>query len=454
MARVAIVSLGCPKNAIDSEALAGLVASGGHALTPGVEDADVVLVNTCGFIDPARRETVEEVLELAELKQRGSLRGLVLTGCLVARSAADLDGALPEVDAFVDFDAYPGIAHIVDGVLAGTLDERVHGRPGTRFDPAYWDATIAAAPRIRFGRKPWAYLKIAEGCNRGCTFCAIPLMRGKLASRPPEQVIAEARHLVAGGVRELSLVSQDSVMYGRDIGAPGLTDLLRSLERIEGLERVRLMYLHPQGVDDALIDTMLSSPVVADYFDLSLQHVSAPVLRRMGRWGGRERFEALVTRIRDRAPHAAVRATFILGFPGESEDEAAAVADFVADAGLDWVGTFAYSPEDGTRSAELPGRVPEAEVRARVDAVASVAEEAMSRRAAYYVGATQRVLVERYVPGEDVWIGRSEREAPEIDGETRFAGRPGLAVGDVVDVAITAAEGCDLVGTVAVRPDA
>src|SRR5918996_1543579 len=240
MARCFIRTLGCPKNDIDSEGLGGLLAAGGHDISDELDGAEVVLVNTCGFIDPARRETVQEALDLASLKQTAGLKGLVLTGCLVARSADELAQALPEVDALVDFAAYPRVAEIVHGVAAGTLDERVHGDPGPRFDPAWWDASMAATPRLRFGRRPWSYLKIAEGCDRGCTFCAIPLMRGKLRSRSAETIEAEARHLVAAGVSELSLVSQDSVMWGRDTDGAGLVSLLRRLEHIDGLRRIRL----------------------------------------------------------------------------------------------------------------------------------------------------------------------------------------------------------------------
>ena len=327
-AKVAIVTLGCPKNAIDSEGLGGLLAAGGHEVIESPDDADVVLVNTCGFIDPARRETIEEVLDLAELKDV-SLKGLIMTGCLVARAADDLADSLPEVDAFVDFAAYGRVADIVGQVANGTLAERIQGDPGTRFDPAWWDATIAASPRIRFGRAPWAYVKIAEGCDRGCTFCAIPLMRGKFVSRAPETIVDEIRHLASQGVSEISLVSQDSVMWGRDIGAGELKGLITKLEGIDGLRRVRLMYLHPQGVTDELVDTMLDSEVVVPYFDLSLQHVAPSVLKGMGRWGGRDRFEKMIGRIRAADPLAGVRATFIMGFPGENDADAREVEAFV-----------------------------------------------------------------------------------------------------------------------------
>lgn len=448
MSRVAIVTLGCPKNAIDSEGLGGMIAAGGHRVTDDPAGADVVVVNTCGFIDPARRETIEEVLDLAELKTDGDLRGLILTGCLVARSADDLADALPEVDALVDFAAYPRINEIVSAVAAGELETKIHGDPGTRFDPAWWDATIAAAPRLRFGRAPWAYLKIAEGCDRGCTFCAIPLMRGKFRSRPADVIEKEARALVELGVSELSLVSQDSVMWGRD-AQDEFVHLLHRLEKIDGLRRMRLMYLHPQGVSEELIDAMLASDVVVPYFDLSLQHVSPRILKGMGRWGGRARFERMIGRIRTENPLAAVRTTFILGFPGEDERDAAEVESFVEDTDIDWVGVFTYSPEAGTRSYDLSDRVPESVARERAERVSRAAELTMDRRASSLIGQDLDVLVERYDIEADHWTGRSHREAPEIDGEVEFGAERPLNVGDYVSVRVTGHSGADLNGELA-----
>jgi ribosomal protein S12 methylthiotransferase len=446
--RVAIVTLGCPKNAVDSEGLAGMLARAGHDVVDSPERADVVVVNTCGFIDPARRETVQEVLDLVELKESGPVKALVLAGCLVARSADELAESLPEVDALVDFDAYPRVAEIVEGAAAGSLDRRVFGTPGTRFDPAWWDASIAATPRLRFGRAPWAYLKIAEGCDRGCTFCAIPLMRGKLRSRPRAVIVDEARRLVDLGVTELSLVSQDSVMWGRDSREGDLADLLASLEGIDGLRRIRLMYLHPQGVTDALVDTMLASDVVVSYFDLSLQHVSPRVLSAMGRWGGRERFERIIGRVRAGDDGAAVRSTFILGFPGETDDDAEEVAAFVEDVDLDWVGVFTYSREEGTRSFDLDGQVPGDVARARAERVTAAAELTMARRAQAFFGREVEVLVERLDPATGAWTGRSAREAPEVDGEIELTSERQLRVGEYVRVLVTGSEGTDLRGRV------
>jgi ribosomal protein S12 methylthiotransferase len=446
MAKFSIVTLGCPKNEVDSEGLGGLLAAQGHQVTQSVEDAEVVLVNTCGFIDPARRETITETLELAELKETAGLKGLILTGCLVARSADELNESLPEVDAFVDFAAYPRISDIVEDVAAGTLEERIHGEPGTRFDPAWWDATIAAAPRVRFGRAPWSYLKIAEGCDRGCTFCAIPLMRGKFRSRDVHTIETEARRLAEDGVTELSLVSQDSVMWGRDSGEGNMAALLRRLERIDGLKRIRLMYLHPQGVTDELIDSILESEVIVSYFDLSLQHVAKPVLKGMGRWGGRERFDSIVSRIRNGDPLAGIRSTFIMGFPGETEDHARAVESFVSDTELDWVGVFTFSQEEGTRSYDMPEQVDAEVARERSARVQGLADLTMERRARSLVGSTFEVLVERFDLEESAWIGRSKREAPEIDGEITVATDAPLHVGEYIDVRITDSVGADLVG--------
>lgn len=447
MSKVAIVTLGCPKNAIDSEGLGGLLEAGGHEVTEVTDGADVVVVNTCGFIDPARRETVEEVLEFAELKQSGALKGLVLTGCLVARSAEELADSLPEVDALVDFAAYPQVSDIVRGAADGSLDQRVWGDPGTRFDPAWWDAAIAAAPRVRFGRAPWAYLKIAEGCDRGCTFCAIPLMRGKFRSRSIDVIETEARHLASHGVSELSLVSQDSVMWGRDTQEGTFADLLKRLEQVDGVKRLRLMYLHPQGVTDELVDTILASERITSYFDLSLQHVAPPVLKGMGRWGGRARFESTIGRIRAADPLAGIRTTFILGFPGENDAHADEVVSFVSDNDIDWIGTFTFSQEEGTRSHDLADQVPADVARERAERVRVAAEVTMERRAENLVGQTLEVLVERFDISENSWTGRSKREAPEIDGEVTFTTDHDLSVGRYVDVTITGTHGTDLIGT-------
>ena len=375
----------------------------------------------------------------------------MLTGCLVARSAQELADSLPEVDAFVDFAAYPRISSIVTDISAGTLSERIHGEPGTRFDPAWWDQALISTARVRFGRLPWSYLKIAEGCDRGCTFCAIPLMRGRFASRSPEVIENEARALVAQGVSELSLVSQDSVRWGKDLGDDSLVNLLARLERIEGLRRIRLMYLHPQGVTEELVDAMLSSEVVTPYFDLSLQHVSARVLRGMGRPGNSRRFAALIDGIRARSPVAGIRSSFIVGFPSEQEEDVLELESFISEAGLDWIGCFTYSRESGTRSFDRKDQLPEEVISERFERITRAAEMAMEGRAAGFEGEVLEVLAERYERAEEVWVGRSHREAPEIDGDIRFEAPMPLAVGDYLDVLVTEAQGAELVGVAVAR---
>jgi ribosomal protein S12 methylthiotransferase len=290
-------------------------------------------------------------------------------------------------------------------------------------------------------------VKIAEGCDRGCTFCAIPLMRGKFRSRSSDTVAAEIEGLVAQGVTEFSLVSQDSVMWGRDTGEGDLVELLERLELIDGVRRIRLMYLHPQGVNERLIDHVLQSDRLVHYFDLSLQHVSPPVLKMMGRWGGRDRFQKMVDRIRAGDPLAGIRSTFILGFPGERESDAAEVDSFVAETDLDWIGTFTYSLEEGTRSFDLADRVPESTARARAEGVQGTADTVMERRARSLTGNTLETLVERFDIEQQVWTGRSQREAPEIDGEIRFTAESKLSVGDYVPVSITGNDGADLLGS-------
>jgi MiaB/RimO family radical SAM methylthiotransferase len=272
-------------------------------------------------------------------------------------------------------------------------------------------------------------------------------MRGKLRSRAPQAIEAEARGLVAQGVSELSLVSQDSVMWARDAGDDDLCSLLARLEAIEGLRRIRLMYLHPQGVSPRLIDQMISSDVVSSYFDLSLQHVSPRVLRGMGRWGGRDRFDGIIDRIRSLDPFAGIRSTFILGFPGESEQDAAEVEAFVAETDLDWVGVFTYSREEGTASHDLPGQVPDEVARERTERVAMAAEVTMDARSRALRGTTFEVLVERFDIDAQRWVGRSHREAPEVDGEIRFVSDARLSVGQYLPVRITGNDGADLIGT-------
>lgn len=517
-ARVAIVTLGCGRNEVDSDQLAGLFALEGMQVVDEADQADVVLVNTCTFIAPAKQESVDTVLAACDLKGTGA-RGVVVVGCMAQRYPQDLADLIPEADAVVGFAGYPSLPGLVDDILAGRAHDRVVGiapdgaappesAPGRRALPL---VSVASAPTVvpattdapwigpvpeadRDGREamvdlasqdaldrvpdtgprfpvraltaagsPWAYLKIASGCDRLCTFCAIPSFRGRFRSRPIDELLAEATWLSSQGVRELVLVSENTTSWGKDLpgwaGRPGGRDLqatlLAELAGVDGIDRLRLMYLQPAELRPELLEAIASIEAVAPYFDLSLQHVSASVLTRMARSGSPERFARLVARIRELAPEAAIRSNFILGFPGETEADVAALEEFLEVHELDWVGLFPFSREDGTPSADLSDQVDQDVARARVERIASVQERAADRAAARHVGRTLDVLVEEHLRDGDrivEVVGRSSREAPDTDGEVRLVGPDGqpvdAPVGRMVRARVVAHEGVDLVAEV------
>jgi len=400
--RVWLATLGCAKNQVDSEKVLGRLAGAGFGAAPSAGEADVVMVNTCAFVEAARRESVDAILEAAQRRAPGAR--LVVLGCLAQRYQRELAEALPEADAVIPIERY---GDLVDRLASLTGWEPT----GPRGEPR----DILDEVRRPTPSTPYAYLKVAEGCDKPCTFCAIPQFRGPQRSRRPAEVRAEAEALAAAGVGELVLVAQDLTGYGQDLGAPGgLADLLGLLAGVEGLGRLRLLYLHPREVSDALIAEMAANPVVAPYFDLSLQHSSGRLLRAMRRPGDGEGHLGLIERIRAAAPEAALRSSFIVGFPGETEDEAAALAGFLEAAQLDWAGFFPFSPEEGTVAAGLPGRVHEAEVAERLRMLGAVQEGITAARNAAQVGKEVEVLVDLVEDGTPV--GRSHREAPEIDG--------------------------------------
>ena len=429
--RFYVETLGCPKNAVDSDkVVASLIADG---LTPAgrAEDADLVVVNTCAFIDAARQESIDVALALSDSRKAGAR--LVLTGCMAERYGDELAAALPEADAVVGF-ANEG--SLVDVVLRGRKPTGVRD--------------LLELPRPA-PLAPWAYVKVAEGCDRACAFCAIPSFRGAQRSRSIESIEAEVASLVDGGVAEIVLVAQDLAWYGRDIGEPGsLAPLLRRLDRLapRGLARLRLLYLYPSEVKDPLVSTMLELPTVVPYFDLSLQHASATLLRRMKRWGSGERFLAAIDAIRAKEPDATFRSSFIVGFPGESKDDHDQLLTFLRTARLDWAGFFPFSPEDGTAAVHLDGVV-DADVAAeRLRECADIQEPVSQAARDAVVGQTVDVIVDAVESDDDghrVLVGRTHREAPEIDGVVRVAGAHGRP-GARVQVEITATIGPDLVG--------
>ncbi len=427
-----LTTLGCAKNQVDSDKLTAILAEAGYAAARSEEDADVVMVNTCAFIEAARQESIETILDHGARK-RDDAR-LVVLGCMAQRYETELVDALPEADAVVGLDRY--------GELVGRLDamtgwQPVDFRPRPKMD-------ILFEVRRPAPSTPYAYVKVAEGCDKPCTFCAIPLFRGKQRSRAPVNIRDEVVQLVADGVSEVVLVAQDLAAYGRDIAAPGgIVELLRFLSDVDGLRRMRLLYLYPKEIRPALIAEMAVNPLIASYFDLSLQHASGPLLRAMKRPGDGERHRRLVEDIRAADPDAALRSSFIVGFPGETDDQVEELAEFLEAAQLDWAGFFPYSAEEGTPAALLPGRIGDDEIAARLRHLQAIQDEITAARNAAQVGRTVDVLVDMVEEG--VPVGRSYREAPEIDGViTLDRGR----AGEWVRAEITGAYETDLAGTV------
>jgi ribosomal protein S12 methylthiotransferase len=398
-------TLGCPKNQVDSDKLAGRLEAEGYGAAADPGSADLVLINTCAFIEEARRESVETVLQMAELRRAGAR--LVVTGCLAERYGSELGAALPEVDLVAGF----GVP-----VTLGRKEPRV---------PSFDLLNLPRPP----AHAPWAYVKVAEGCDRKCGFCAIPTFRGRQRSRPQDDVLAEVDQL---GIEEVVLVAQDLTSYGRDLGRKAIEGLVRSVS--QRVQRVRLLYLYPSELTDGLIEAM--GETGCPYFDLSLQHVSRSHLRRMRRWGDRDRFLARVHQIRAMFPDAALRSSFILGYPGETEEDHDQLLAFLEEAQLDWAGFFAFSPEEGTYALALPDSVPRPLATERLTECGELQDAITARRRLDLIGETIQVLVDE--PG----VGRSHREAPEIDGLVRVASE--AAPGSWIDVTVVGAEGPDV----------
>ena len=453
---VSIVTLGCARNEVDSEELAGTLAARGWQLTEQA-DADVVVINTCGFIDSAKKDSIDTLLAAADGGKK-----VVAVGCLAERYGDQLASALPEADAILGFDSYAEIDARLDDVVAGRpiaphspSDRRLllpispSQRPTAVAEVAVpghrWGPTIA---RKRLDDSPVGYLKLASGCDRRCTFCAIPSFRGAFVSRPPAEVLAEARWLAEHGVRELVLVSENSTSYGKDLGdLRALEALLPQLTAIEGIEWVRVSYLQPAELRPSLLQAIGSTPGVAPYFDLSFQHASTPVLRRMKRFGSTESFVDLLTQGRALAPAAGSRSNVIVGFPGETEDDVAELERFLTLARLDVVGVFGYSDEDGTEAENFEGKLSPDVIAARVERVAALADELINQRAEDRIGETVEVLIESISDAEV--LGRAAHQAPETDGAVTLVGdRTGLARGLFVTAVVVDNEGADLIADI------
>jgi ribosomal protein S12 methylthiotransferase RimO len=445
---VALLTLGCARNEVDSEELAARLADGGFRLVADAEDADTVIVNTCGFVEAAKKDSVDTLLQAADLKQDGRARAVVAVGCLAERYGEDLATSLPEADAVLGFDDYPDIAARLRSIVAGekhhphTPQDRRRLLPITPAERQPAPAEVSVNRR-RLDSGPLSPLKLASGCDRRCTFCAIPTFRGSFVSRRPSDVLAEARWLAGQGARELFLVSENSTSYGKDLGDLRLLEtLLPEIAAVDGVERVRVSYLQPAESRPGLIEAIATTPGVAAYFDLSFQHASPTVLRRMRRFGDPDSFLGLLEQVRSHAPAAGVRSNVIVGFPGETDRDLDLLCGFLEAARMDVTGVFGYSDEDGTEAASYDDKLDADEIAARVRHVTDLVEQLNGQRAEERIGEEVEVLVESLEDGEVV--GRAAHQGPEVDGSTSLVGVT-PRVGDLVRAVVVETEGVDLV---------
>ncbi|MGC5050722.1 30S ribosomal protein S12 methylthiotransferase RimO [Micromonospora sp. DT48] len=465
--RVALLTLGCARNEVDSEELAARLHADGWQVTTDGEGADVVVVNTCGFVEKAKQDSIQTLLAAADTGAK-----VVAAGCMAERYGRELADSLPEAQAVLSFDDYPDIAARLDAVVSGReiaahtprdRRELLPLTPVARRDSAvsvpghgradvdeHTPAHLRPVLRRRLDTGPVASLKLASGCDRRCAFCAIPAFRGAFVSRTPDELLAEAEWLAKSGVRELVLVSENSTSYGKDLGDPrALEKLLPQLAAVDGIVRVRASYLQPAETRPGLIEAIAGTPGVAPYFDLSFQHSSEPVLRRMRRFGSTDRFLDLLATARKLAPEAGARSNFIVGFPGETRHDVDELVRFLTEARLDAIGVFDYSDEDGTEAAGLPGKVSAATIKRRYDKLSALADELCSQRAEDRLGSTVEVLVDSVDGG--IVEGRAAHQAPEVDGSTTLVAPDGggvdlaaLRPGDLVRATVTGTEGVDL----------
>jgi ribosomal protein S12 methylthiotransferase len=436
---ISFVSLGCSKNTVDSERMLGLLAQDGYAIVPDSVQSDLVVINTCGFIDAARKESIGVIEEMLERKRSGSIKGVIVAGCLAERQKDLLLEQFPEVDQVVGVFGRDDIARVADRLLGGLNEQR------TLFRPAAVQAQDDRA-RLRITPRHLAYLKVSEGCDRFCTFCAIPLMRGKHVTKPIEMVVTEAEELAGDGVRELILVAQDMTYYGLDLyGRTRLAELLQALEQVEGIDWIRILYCYPQFFTDELYGVLGESKKIIPYLDMPLQHINDRLLKQMNRRHSRLESESIIARLRATIPGLVLRTTFIVGFPGETEAEFAELLDFVTTTRFERLGAFTYSYEPDTPAAKLPDHLP-ADVKAERQERLMAAQEpiafAFNRG---LVGQTLDVLIDSPAPeGKNLWHGRTYADAPDVDGITWVQG-PQIELGDLVTCEIITAEGHDLV---------
>ena len=455
---VALVTLGCARNDVDSEELAGRLAADGWQLVDDVATADVALVNTCGFIESAKKDSVDALIEAHSMKADGSLRAVVAVGCMAERYGKELAEAMPEADAILSFDDYADISTRLQNILAGKQSPAHTPRDRRNLNPispvARKEMKVelntkmgqgGTFARKRLANSPMAPLKIASGCDRRCSFCAIPQFRGSFISRTPDEIITEARWLAENGVSELFLVSENTTSYGKDFGDLKMMEkMLPELAKIGGIERIRLSYLQPAEVRPSLLQAMISVDKVVPYFDLSFQHANGDLLRSMRRFGDGEKFLHLISQIRALAPNAGIRSNFIVGFPGESDAQFMDLIEFLSLAQLDAIGVFGYSDEDKTEAADLGNKVAPELIAERVSELSTLVDELITQRSEMRIGEKIRVLIE----DADEHEGRADHQGPDVDGSTFIKSRNKYRVGDYVDALVSDVSGVDLIAQV------
>ena len=434
--KVLLISLGCDKNLVDSEVMLGLLNKAGHQLTNDETEADVVVVNTCAFISDAKEESINTIIEMGELKKTGKLKKLIVAGCLSQRYKDEIMKELPEIDVIIGATNYDKIVEAI-----GTDEESIVD------DINYTPRPIAE--RIVTTNASMAYFKIAEGCNKLCTYCIIPHIRGRYRSMPMDSLIASAEKLASDGIKELVLVAQETTLYGVDLyGEKKLPELLTKLSEIEGIEWIRLLYCYPEEITDELIEVMATNPKICHYFDIPIQHSENAILKRMGRRTSREDIVELVGRLRTAMPDIAIRTTLISGFPGETQELHDGLVDFVDECEFDRLGVFTYSPEEGTPAAEYEDQV-DGELAAKWrDEIMELQQEISYEKNQQMIGSTQKVLIEGYLVDDDVYVGRTYRDAPGVDGIVFVSAPYELISGSFVDVKITEANEYDLTGVI------
>lgn len=435
--KVKVITLGCEKNLVDSEIMSGLIDQRGFSLVENQEEATVIIVNTCGFIDMAKQESVNTILDMAELKKTGELKVLIVSGCLTQRYKEDLMVEMPEIDGIVGTGDFDKINDIIDQALQGSRPILV-GNPVFNYDQAL--------PRKLSTPRHTAYVKIAEGCDNACTFCSIPIMRGKFRSRAIESVVNEVKELAAQGVREISLIAQDTTNYGTDLyGKFSLSELMNRVSEVEGIAWVRLHYAYPGFFSEELIETMATNPKICKYVDMPLQHSVDRILKRMRRPGRQRDSQELIAKIRERMPDVALRTSIIVGFPGETEEDFEHLCNFVREVKFDRLGVFAYSSEEDTPATRLPDHVPDDVKEYRANTLMEIQREIAKERNGNRIGQVLNVLIERYDGRNDVYIGRSQYDAPEVDGEV-FVTNCKAEIGELTQVRITHSFEYDLSG--------